>query len=93
MTLADRHGDVIAGFDPTAYDITMNDTAEFDPFGKRVDSSGTERPIGYQGDYADPDTGDVNMTARWYDPTAATFTSRLFLCRRITSQLHRLHRS
>ena len=32
--------------------------------------------LGYQSDYTNPATGDVNMQARWYSPTTATFKSR-----------------
>lgn len=71
---ADQHGDVIAGFDPTL--DGGSDSAAYDPFGKVTGTSGAERPIGYQGDYTDPDTGQVNMTARWCDPGSGTFTSR-----------------
>ncbi|WP_433161682.1 RHS repeat-associated core domain-containing protein [Kribbella sp. CA-247076] len=32
--------------------------------------------VGYQGDWTDPRTGDVNQAARWYNPGTGTFTSR-----------------
>jgi RHS repeat-associated protein len=74
LIVSDQHGDVIAGFDP-ALDSVADSTA-YDPFGKVTGTTGDERPIGYQGDYTDPDTDQVNMTARWYDPGSGTFTSR-----------------
>jgi RHS repeat-associated protein len=72
LALSDQHGDVIAGLAPTSGGIT--DSTAYDPFG--TVTSGTARRIGYQGDYTDPNTGQVNMTARWYDPATSMFTSR-----------------
>jgi RHS repeat-associated protein len=48
----------------------------YDPFGTVIGASGLPSTIGYQGDYTDPTTGDVNMGARWYNPSTATFRSR-----------------
>ncbi|MGW6282942.1 RHS repeat-associated core domain-containing protein [Kribbella sp. NPDC055071] len=78
LVLADRHGDVIAGFDPT--DTTLGtglpDTRTFDPFGNSTSATGLKYRVGYQGDWTDPRSGDVNEGARWYDPESATFNSR-----------------
>jgi RHS repeat-associated protein len=58
---------------------------QYDPFGAVTNTSGSNYmnlwganlwTIGYQGDYTDPTTGDVNMGARWYNPSTATFRSR-----------------
>ncbi|MGB3438673.1 MAG: DNRLRE domain-containing protein [Actinophytocola sp.] len=72
LALADQHGDVMASL-PTA-GSAISDSTAYDPWGKVTD--GTERKIGYQGDYTDPDTDQVNMTARWYDPSSGGFSSR-----------------
>jgi len=32
--------------------------------------------LGFQGDFTDPTTGDVNMGARWYTPSSGTFRNR-----------------
>jgi RHS repeat-associated protein len=72
LAIADQHGDVIASLPAT--DRTVADSTAYDPWGKVT--AGTERTIGYQGDYTDPDTDQVNMTARWYNPDTGTFTSR-----------------
>ncbi|WP_260193248.1 RHS repeat-associated core domain-containing protein [Actinophytocola gossypii] len=74
--MSDQHGDVIAGFDPTTPLTQVADSTAYDPFGTPIATTGDQRPIGYQGDYTDPDTGQVNMTARWYDPSTGAFTSR-----------------
>ncbi|MEQ8718365.1 MAG: RHS repeat-associated core domain-containing protein [Acidimicrobiales bacterium] len=74
LAVLNRHGDLQhltdpANGNPDATQIT-------DPWGTPVTSTGTNPDIGYQGDYTDPETGLVNMGARWYDPDTGTFTSR-----------------
>ena len=34
-------------------------------FGGVIQATVTNTPLGFQGDYTDPSTGDVNMAARW----------------------------
>ncbi|MFL6125309.1 LamG-like jellyroll fold domain-containing protein [Actinophytocola sp.] len=72
LALSDQHGDVVASL-PTSGTTLSNSTA-YDPFG--TVKSGTDRTIGYQGDYTDPTTDQVNMTARWYNPNSGGFTNR-----------------
>jgi RHS repeat-associated protein len=78
LVLSDRHGDVIGGFDPTdtAMAAGLPDTRTFDPFGISTASSGLQYRVGYQGDWTDPTSGDVNQGARWYNPGSGTFNSR-----------------
>jgi RHS repeat-associated protein len=77
LTLTDRHGDVFGGFDPADQGLAaLPDSRTFDPFGQPSAGTGTTYGIGYQGDWTDPTTGQVNMGARWYDPSSATFDSR-----------------
>nr|WP_260408350.1 RHS repeat-associated core domain-containing protein [Planomonospora venezuelensis] len=68
----DLHGDMVATFTGTA----LADSTAYDPFGQVTHTSGTKRSLGYQGEYTDPDTGKVNMHARWYQPGTGAFTSR-----------------
>ncbi|MBB5966197.1 RHS repeat-associated core domain-containing protein [Planomonospora venezuelensis] len=68
----DLHGDVVATFTGTA----LVDSTAYDPFGRITHTSGTKRSLGYQGEYTDPDSGKVNMHARWYQPGTGAFTSR-----------------
>ncbi|GLY49816.1 hypothetical protein Lesp01_34720 [Lentzea sp. NBRC 102530] len=76
-TLAtDRHGDVVGGFDGATTVSGLTDSTTFDPFGKVLASTGTRPSLGFQSDYTDPDSGEVDMGARWYDPAAGGFTSR-----------------
>ncbi|MGY6656849.1 polymorphic toxin-type HINT domain-containing protein [Amycolatopsis sp. TRM77291] len=76
FTLADKHGDVVGGFDPSEPDSGLADSTAFDPFGTVTASSGSKRAVGYQGDWTDPDTQQVNMGARWYQPGTGAFASR-----------------
>lgn len=76
LAIADQHGDVIGGFNPAATTTALTDSVSFDPFGTPTATTGARRPVGFQGDYTDPDTGAVNMTARWYNPSTGAFLSR-----------------
>uniref|UniRef100_UPI003F4946E8 RHS repeat-associated core domain-containing protein n=1 Tax=Nonomuraea sp. CA-252377 TaxID=3240003 RepID=UPI003F4946E8 len=69
--LTDLHGDLVATFTTTLQTSTAND-----PFGAVTAQTGNKTQLGYQGEYTDPDTGKVNMHARWYQPGTGTFTSR-----------------
>ncbi|WP_158578954.1 LamG-like jellyroll fold domain-containing protein [Spongiactinospora rosea] len=70
--MSDQHDDVVATFSGTA----LVDSTAYDPFGEVIAQNGARRRLGYQGEYTDPDTGKVNMLARWYIPGTGGFTSR-----------------
>ncbi|MEO6083594.1 MAG: RHS repeat-associated core domain-containing protein, partial [Umezawaea sp.] len=72
MLYADRHGDVVGRY----LGGSAAGLRTFDPFGKVTGSASDASSLGYQGDWTDQDTGDVNMTARWYSPGVGRFTSR-----------------
>jgi RHS repeat-associated protein len=78
LVLADRHGDIVAGFDPadTTLGTGLPDTRTYDPFGNSTNATGLKYRVGYQGDWTDPRSGDVNQGARWYNPGTGTFNSR-----------------
>ena len=77
LTIADAHGDIVATLDPTASSATKPATSTaFDPWGKVLAADGNTGKLGYQGDYTDPDTDQVDMGARWYSPDSGSFTSR-----------------
>ncbi|MEV4356590.1 LamG-like jellyroll fold domain-containing protein [Nonomuraea sp. NPDC049625] len=69
--LSDLHGDLVATFT-----TSLQTSTAYDPFGTVTAQTGTKANLGYQGEYTDPDTGKVNMHARWYQPGTSTFTSR-----------------
>jgi RHS repeat-associated protein len=77
LAVADAHGDIVAELDPTTpgAPAPAGSTA-YDPFGKRTASVSRTSSVGFQGDWTDPDTGQVDMGARWYQPGTGTFTSR-----------------
>ncbi|MEU1879880.1 RHS repeat-associated core domain-containing protein [Streptosporangium sp. NPDC020072] len=70
--MSDLHDDVVATFSGTG----LVDLASYSPFGEVVARTGTQRALGYQGEYTDPATGKVNMHARWYMPGTGGFASR-----------------
>ncbi|MFI9848513.1 RHS repeat-associated core domain-containing protein [Nonomuraea sp. NPDC051941] len=69
--LSDLHGDLVA-----TYTTTLQTSTAYDPFGIVTAQTGNKTNLGYQGEYTDPDTGKVNMHARWYQPGTGTFTGR-----------------
>jgi RHS repeat-associated protein len=71
-TLSDLHGDLVA----THSGAAITSSTAYDPFGAVTAQTGAKTSLGYQGEYTDPDTGKVNMHARWYQPGTGTFTSR-----------------
>jgi RHS repeat-associated protein len=75
LALSDRHDDVIAAF--TATGTGLSGSRAYDPLGKPIASSGTMfSGQGFQGDWTDPATGQVDMWHRAYDPTSGLFDSR-----------------
>ena len=58
---------------------TVTDTAAYNAFGEKVEGTGsTTNPFGYKGElgyYANPDTDDLYVRARTYDPLIARFAS------------------
>ena len=54
-------------------DGTYVGSGTYDPFA--LGSSGTGGAFGYQGEYTDSVTGQVNMRARWYQPSTGTFAT------------------
>ncbi|MEV0346046.1 RHS repeat-associated core domain-containing protein [Nonomuraea sp. NPDC050680] len=71
-TLTDLHGDLVATYSTSA----LATTTAYDPFGTVTAQTGVKTTLGYQSEYTDPDTGKVNMHARWYQPGTGAFTSR-----------------
>ncbi|MFF3393655.1 LamG-like jellyroll fold domain-containing protein [Streptomyces sp. NPDC002669] len=81
MTVTDKHGDVVGDLSATDGAATsLTGSTAYDPFGRASAPSdaqpGTAGSAGYQGDWTDPDTEQVNMGARWYDPATGVFDSR-----------------
>ncbi|MFG2648980.1 RHS repeat-associated core domain-containing protein [Streptomyces sp. NPDC048436] len=72
--LTDQHTDLVAGLTPDGKQVSSS--TAYDPFGTETATDGTTPAIGYQSGWTDPDSGDVNMAARWYQPGAGSFNSR-----------------
>jgi large repetitive protein len=72
--LTNPHGDVTGAFSP-ATGTSLSASAAYSPYGTVTATSGTMPSLGYQGQYTDPATGNVNMAARWYSPVTGSFTS------------------
>ncbi|GAA0932085.1 hypothetical protein GCM10009558_045170 [Virgisporangium aurantiacum] len=72
LLYADEHGDVTGRY----LSASVTGTRTFDPFGTPTGSSGETSSLGYQSGWTDPDTGSVNMAARWYSPATGGFLSR-----------------
>ncbi|MEV4754381.1 polymorphic toxin-type HINT domain-containing protein [Micromonospora sp. NPDC049559] len=77
FSLSDIHGDVVGGFDPADAGLSrLPDFTAYDPFGQVTAASGDTGGLGFQGDWTDEATGQVDMGARWYNPATGTFDSR-----------------
>jgi RHS repeat-associated protein len=77
LALTDGHGDLVGDFDPADTALgALADSTAYDPFGNVTASTGERAGIGYQSDWTDPATGQVDMGARWYDPGTGAFDSR-----------------
>jgi RHS repeat-associated protein len=73
-TLSDLHDDVTATFSPASTASSLEGSATYSPYGTAT-GSGWMPGLGYQQDYTDPATGQVDMNARWYDPATGSFTA------------------
>ncbi|MEW9512519.1 LamG-like jellyroll fold domain-containing protein [Streptomyces bacillaris] len=71
--LTDRHDDVVGQLAP---DGTLTSSRAYDPYGKVTAAQGTNPALGFQSGWTDPDSGDVNMASRWYQPGTGGFASR-----------------
>ncbi|MCY0939522.1 LamG-like jellyroll fold domain-containing protein [Streptomyces sp. H34-S4] len=74
LSITDQHDDLVANLSPDATAVTGART--YNPVGMITSSSGTNPNIGYQSGWTDPTSGEVNMAARWYQPSIGSFTSR-----------------
>jgi RHS repeat-associated protein len=74
LAWTDQHWDVVGQFAADGSSLTGSGT--YDPWGKVVSSTGLAGNLGYQSGWTDPQTSDVNMSSRWYDPEVGGFTSR-----------------
>lgn len=72
----DQHTDVVGTFTSTG--TALSGIKSYDPLGNVLTNTGTTASLsaGYQSEWTDASTGEVNMAARWYNPAAGQFTSK-----------------
>ena len=73
--LTNAHGDVTGTFNPQGSTSSLAASAAYSPYGTVSATAGAMPALGYQGQYTDPATGNVDMSARWYSPATGGFTS------------------
>ncbi len=74
LAMTDLHDDVVGQFTDGGSALTGSTT--YDPFGKITATSGMLGQLGYQSEWTDPNTSQVDMAARWYNPNTGQFNSR-----------------
>ncbi|MEU5861942.1 RHS repeat-associated core domain-containing protein [Nonomuraea sp. NPDC047529] len=73
LAFSDLRGDLVGAF--KADGTSLIDSVAYDPFGEVITRTGNAHALGYQGAYTDPDSGKINMAARWYQPSTGSFVS------------------
>jgi RHS repeat-associated protein len=72
LAYTDAHTDVVGNF--TAKGSALSGSSAYDPWGTVLATSGTPSGrLGFQSQYTDPASGQVDMGARWYSPARAGF--------------------
>ncbi|MBR7826391.1 hypothetical protein KDK95_08765 [Actinospica sp. MGRD01-02] len=76
LVWTDQHTDVVGTF--TSSGTALTGTESYNPLGKVLTNTGTTASLsaGYQSEWTDTSTGEVNMAARWYNPATGQFTSK-----------------
>ncbi|MER8236090.1 LamG-like jellyroll fold domain-containing protein [Streptomyces sp. NPDC094049] len=74
LAVTDGHTDLVASLSADGTAVTSS--RAYDASGKITVSQGSNPSVGYQSGWTDNSTGEVNMAARWYQPTTGGFTSR-----------------
>ena len=74
IALSDQHSDLSGLF--TASGATMTGSVTYGPWGQVAGSTGPAVQVGYQGQWTDPRSGQVNMGSRFYQPGTGGFTSK-----------------
>lgn len=76
LTLSDGHDDVVGSFAADSTLAALDSSTAYDPFGAVIAAIGGQPDVGFQGDWTDPTTGQVDMGSRWYEPDTGAFLSR-----------------
>lgn len=74
LALTDLHTDMVGSFSPAG--SALAGSATYDPLGNAVGAPTKAGNLGYQSEFTDSGTGQVNMAARWYNPAVGQFTGK-----------------
>jgi RHS repeat-associated protein len=74
LALNDQHNDLSGLF--TAAGTSLAGSTTYSPWGQVLGTSGPTVQVGYQGQWTDPATGQVNMGSRFYQPSTGSFTGK-----------------
>ncbi|HEY1734571.1 MAG TPA: RHS repeat-associated core domain-containing protein, partial [Acidimicrobiales bacterium] len=74
LALNDQHDDLSGLF--TASGTSLAASTTYNPWGQVLGSSGPTVQVGYQGQWTDPGTGQVNMGSRFYQPSTGSFSGK-----------------
>jgi RHS repeat-associated protein len=74
LALNDQHDDLSGLF--TASGTSLSGSTTYNPWGQVLGASGVTVQVGYQGQWTDPATGQVNMGSRFYQPATGSFTGK-----------------
>ena len=74
LALNDQHDDLSGLF--TASGTSLSGSTTYNPWGQVLGTSGATVQVGYQGQWTDPATAQVNMGSRFYTPATGTFSGK-----------------
>ena len=74
LAFADQHDDLAGTFTPAGTALASSTT--YGPWGQVIAATGPAVEIGYQGQWTDPLTGQVNMGSRFYSPSKGSFLNK-----------------
>jgi RHS repeat-associated protein len=74
VALDDQHDDLSGLF--TASGTSLSGSTTYSPWGQVLGTSGPAVQVGYQGQWTDPATGQVNMGSRFYKPSTGSFSNK-----------------
>jgi RHS repeat-associated protein len=74
LALDDQHNDLSGTFG--AAGTTLAGSTTWDPWGTVLATTGPAIEVGYQGQWTDPATGQTDMGARFYSPSAGDFINQ-----------------
>ena len=74
LALNDQHDDLSGLF--TASGTSLSSSTTYNPWGQVLGTSGATVQVGYQGQWTDPATAQVNMGSRFYTPATGSFSGK-----------------